>query len=84
MLVRTERASQREQMGRVADVFGAARQPTKRQEKQRKKRKEEKAHHGMTIGLISAESDLAAPWDKGSRQTAHVLLHLNATAAQSY
>lgn len=29
-------------------------------------------------------ADLAVSWDKGSRQIAHVLVHLGATAAQSY
>lgn len=42
-------------MGRVADVFGSSQTAHKEAGKAKEKGKEEKAHHGMTIGLISAE-----------------------------
>lgn len=42
-------------MGRVADVFGSSQTAHKEAGKAKEERKEEKAHHGMTIDLISAE-----------------------------
>jgi len=64
---------------------GAARQPTKRKEKQSKKGR--RCRHTTVRQSRPHQhraADPATPWDKVSRQIAHLLVDLYATTAQSY
>lgn len=64
---------------------GAARQPTKKKEKQREKgRRWRHTTAWQSRPRRCRAADLAILWDKESRQIAHVLVYLNATTAQSY
>lgn len=63
----------------------AARQPTKRREKQRNKgRRRGHITAGQSHPHQCGAADLAILRDKESRQTAHVLVYLNTATAQSY